>query len=409
MKQHSFPKDKIKIVLLEDIHPKAVEAFKADGFTDVTLLPVALEGQALINQIHAARVVGIRSRTHVSKAVLDSCPKLMALGCFCIGTNQVDLKEAMLRGIPVFNDPHSNTRSVAEMVIGLCVALMRDLFGKSTAAHQGHWKKSAKGSHELRGRTLGIVGYGRIGSQVSVLAESLGMQIVYYDIDRKLSLGNARPQESLEELLKAADIVTLHVPETPLTQKMISRRELTLMKKGACLINTSRGGVLDNEALAEALAKGAIKGAAVDVFPAEPEGREAAFVNPLQGLDNAILTPHIAGATEEAQENIGLAIAHKLIHFVNRGSTEGAANFPELALPPHDQAHRILHIHQNMPGMLFKINAVMAEREINILGQFLRTKDEVGYVVLDIATGYKNHFLEALNAIPGTISTRVLY
>lgn len=409
MAELSYPKHKMKVVLLEDIHPKAVGAFIEDGFTDVEHLPSALSGEELIQHIGNARILGIRSGTHLTKEVIGQCPKLLAIGCFCIGTNQVDLMEALMQGIPVFNDPHSNTRSVAELIIGLCIVLMRDLFNKNAAAHVGEWKKSARGSHELRGRRLGIVGYGRIGSQVSVLAEGMGMQVYYYDIERKLSLGNARPVGSLEELLSVADIVSLHVPETELTRKMIQKPQLAMMKKSAYLINTSRGSVVDNEALAEALRHGVIRGASVDVFLKEPEDSATPFVNPLQKLENVILTPHIGGATEEAQENIAIAISQKLIYYVNRGSTEGAANFPSLSLPPNENSHRILHIHENIPGMLSQINTIMGERKINIVGQYLRTTPEVGYVVLDIAKGYKNDLIEALKAIPGTIRARILY
>lgn len=405
----SYPKSKIKVVLLEDIHPKAVEIFKEEGFTHLEHLPGALSHQELLDKIHEAHVVGIRSATQLTKAVLDHCPKLLTIGCFCIGTNQVDLQEALLKGIPVFNDPHSNTRSVAELIIGLCIILMRDIFSKSQAAHAGQWKKMSKGAHEVRGKILGIVGYGRIGTQVSVLAESLGMQVYYYDIERKLSLGNAKPLATLDELLSLSDIVTLHVPETPLTLNMINAKKLRLMKKSAYLINTSRGKVVDIGALADALTKNEIRGAAIDVFQEEPKNKTMPFVNPLQKLDNVILTPHIGGATEEAQENIALSMSRKLIDFINRGSTEGAANFPSLSLPPNEDAHRILHIHQNQPGMLMHINKVLADRGINILGQYLRTTPEVGYVVLDIEKEYKDHLAEHLKTIKGTIRVRILY
>lgn len=405
----SFPKAKIKIVLFEDINPKAVEVFKGEGFTKLEHLSATLRGQELIEKIHDAHIVGIRSNTHVTADIIARCPKLLTIGCFCIGTNQVDLSEAALHGIPVFNDPHSNTRSVAEFIIGLCILLMRDLFNKSQAARAGKWKKVTKGSHELRGKMLGIIGYGRIGSQVSILAEAMGMQVCYYDIERKLSLGNAKALTTLEELLALSDIVTLHVPETPSTVNMINAKALKRMKKTAYLINTSRGKVVDAQALSEALKDKTIQGAAVDVFHVEPENSATPFVTPLQQLDNVILTPHIGGATEEAQENIALSMAQKLINFINRGSTEGAANFPSLSLPPNEATHRILHIHHNVPGMLMQINKVLADRNINILAQYLRTTAEVGYVVLDIEKSYKNHLVEALKVIPGTIRIRILY
>lgn len=410
MVELSYPKNKIKIVLLENIHPKAAELLRADGFTSLEILPSALKGQELIDQIKDAHVVCIRSGTQIRKETLDHCPKLLAIGCFCIGTNQVDLQDAMLKGIPVFNDPHSNTRSVAELVIGLCIVLLRDLFNKNAAAHAGKWKKMSEGAHEMRGKTLGIIGYGRIGSQLSILAEAMGMQVCYYDIDQKLSIGNVRAVPTLEELLSISDIVTLHVPETPQTRNMINRERLGLLKKSAYLINTSRGKVVDLEALTEVLSAKVIKGAAIDVFQQEPADSKTPFESPLQKLDNVILTPHIGGATEEAQENIGLAVTQKLLYFINRGSTEGATNFPGLSLPANENAHRILHVHQNIPGMLSQINKIFADRNINILAQYLKTTQEVGYVVFDIEKAYKdNHMLEALKNIKGTIRVRILY
>ena len=352
METLSYPKSKIKIVLLESIHPRAVDLFHEDGYSHVETFASALNGKELIEHIHNAHVIGIRSATHINKEILSQCPKLLSIGCFCIGTNQVDTQDALLKGIPVFNDPHSNSRSVAELVIGLCVVLMRDLFNKNAAAHAGMWNKVSKGAHELRGKTLGIIGYGRIGSQVSILAEAMGMQVHYYDIEQKLGIGNVRRILNLEELLSHSDIITLHVPETPLTMNMINAERLRLMKKNAYLINTSRGKVVDNEALAEALSSKIIRGAAIDVFQKEPSGTSELFKNPLQKLENVILTPHIGGATEEAQENIATGVSQRLINYINRGATEGSVNFPMLSLPPNENSHRILHIHENKPGML---------------------------------------------------------
>jgi len=409
MDKLSYPKNKIKVVLFENIHENAAELFRTDGYTNLEVLKSALAGEELIEKIHDAYIVGIRSGTHISKEVLQKCTKLKVLGCYCIGTNQVDINEAMLQGIPVFNDPHSNTRSVAELVIGLCIVLMRDLFNKNAAAHAGQWKKISAGAHEIRGKTIGIVGYGRIGSQISILAEALGMHVFYYDIEQKLSLGNVKAVAKLEELLGLADIVTLHVPETKQTRNLIGLEQLKAMKPSAYLINTSRGQVVDPDALAEALKSKQIRGAAIDVFRKEPEDNKTPFKSPLQGLENIILTPHIGGATEEAQENIAQAVSQKLIYFINRGNTEGAVNFPNLALSPIENVHRILHIHRNVPGMLSQINKIFADRHINILGQYLRTTQEIGYVVFDIEKSYKDHIIDALKHIEGTISVRILY
>jgi D-3-phosphoglycerate dehydrogenase len=409
MDQLSYPKNKIKILLLENIHDEAVEVFKAEDYNSLELVKGALFEDELIEKAKNVHLLGIRSGTQITKKVIDSCPKLLAIGCFCIGTNQVDLKAAMFKGIPVFNDPISNTRSVAELVVGLSIALMRDLFTKSAAAHAGQWKKVSHGAHEIRGKTLGIIGYGRIGMQVSVLAEAMGMKVFYYDVESKLPLGNAKPAPSLDELLKISDIVTLHVPESPLSNGLITKEKLALMKKTGYLINTSRGKVVDNHALAAALKNKTIKGAALDVFHTEPLNNALPFESPLQGLENVILTPHIGGATEEAQENIALAVSQKLIHFVDRGSTEGVANFPALSLQPNEGTHRILHIHNNVPGMLSQINALFAEKGINIIGQYLKTLPEIGYVVFDVNEQTTSRVLEDLKAIKGTIKTRILY
>lgn len=409
MDELSFPKSKIKVVLLENIHPKAIQIFQDEGFTNIEYLKASLKLPEIYEHVHNAHILGIRSGTHIDKEILNHCSKLLAIGCYCIGTDQVDLHEAMLHGIPVFNDPHSNTRSVAEMIIGLCIVLLRDLFNKNIAAHGGKWKKVSEGVHEMRGKILGIVGYGHIGSQVSILAESMGMQVFYYDIEPKQSIGNAKRLSTLEELLAISDIVTLHIPETPATQNIMNQDRLKRMKKSAYLINTSRGNILDVEALAAMLRDKSIRGAAIDVFPNEPLNNAVSFKSPLQNLDNVILTPHIGGATEEAQESIALSVSQKLIYFINRGSSEGATNFPGLSLLPNENTHRILHVHQNIPGMLSQINKIFADRGINILAQYLKTTHEIGYVVFDIEKQYTNHLIEVLKSIPGTIRARILY
>ncbi len=407
MAKTSFPKEKIKIVLFENIHANGVQHFKEEGFLDVTAYPSAYSGEALVEKIQDAHLVGIRSATHLNKAVLEKCTKLLSVGCFCIGTNQVDLKTAEQLGIPVFNDPFSNSRSVAEMVIGLIIVLMRDLFSKSEAIRKGEWRKISKGSHEVRGKTLGIIGYGRIGSQTALLAEALGMSVIYHDIEQKLPLANAK-KATLDEVLSLSDIVTLHVPETSLTQKMIGLKELKKMKKSAYLINTSRGQVVNLEELEEALNHKIIAGAAIDVFYKEPNDNSELFKHPLQHYPNVILTPHVGGATEEAQSMIGLSVSGKLIHFVNRGSTEGAVNFPELSLSPNENTHRILHIHQNIPGVLSELNTLMAKHGINIVGQYLKTTNDIGYVVFDIEKRNLD-FLDDLKKVKGTIRARILY
>ncbi len=409
MSKLSYPKSKIKIVLLENIHPKAVEIFQKEGYTNVEALSSALKGQELIDKIKDAHIVGIRSRTNITREVFEKCNKLLTLGCFCIGTNQVDLQAGMMKGIPVFNDPVSNTRSVAEMVLGLAIVLMRDLFNKNAAAHAGQWAKVSTGSHELRGKTIGIVGYGRIGMQVSVLAEAMGMNVVFYDIEQKLPLGNAKNTYSLKGLFSISDIITLHVPETSLTHNLVDESLLKLMKKDAFIINTSRGKVVDTPALAKALKSKSIAGAAIDVFHNEPENHFTPFVNELQKLDNVVLTPHIGGATEEAQENIAMAVSQKLIYFMDRGSTDGVTNFPALSLSQNLNTHRILHIHHNVPGMLSQINTLFGQRSINISAQYLKTNPEIGYVVFDIDKSYEGDLIEALRNIKGTIRARILY
>lgn len=411
--QQSLSKDKIKIVLLEGIHPRAKEILRQHGYTNIESYPSTMDQANLKELLKDTFILGIRSRTDITAEVLNNAPKLITVGCFCIGTNHVALEDAALNGIPVFNAPHSNTRSVAELVIGLTVMLFRNIFPKNLAAHRGQWLKSADDSCEVRGKTMGIIGYGHIGSQVSILAEALGMQVIFYDIKPKLPLGNAHPVNSLKDLLKRADIVTLHVPEDETTRNMINRTTLSRMKKNSILMNASRGNVVDQDALTAFLSSGHLRGAAVDVFPSEPSSGQDKFSSPLQGLDNAILTPHIGGSTLEAQENIGVEVATKLIYFSDRGSTEGAVNFPMVNLRPNEKTHRILHIHRNQPGMLSAINERVASMGINITGQYLETNYHIGYVVLDIdkKAGRENLKIlrKNLGEIPGTIRTRVLY
>lgn len=409
----SLSKDKIKILLLEGIHPRAVQVFQEQGYHQIERVSSALDRKVLLEKIADVHMVGIRSRTHLDEEVLAHAKKLMAIGCFCIGTNQVDLKAAAVKGIPVFNAPHSNTRSVAELVIGQTIMIMRNIFPKSMAAHRGEWQKTAKGSFEVRGKTIGIVGYGHIGSQVSVLAEALGMKVVYYDIQSKLPLGNAVSVPSLEKLLAISDVVTLHVPATEITKGMIGTAELAQMREGSALINASRGNVVDLEALAEALRSDKLKGAAIDVFPVEPSSNQRPFESPIKGLEQVILSPHIGGSTQEAQENIGTEVGHRLAFFSDRGTTEGSVNFPQVNLAANQDAHRLLHFHTNQPGMLSQINIILSQNEINVIGQHLGTKNEIGYVVLDVARATPREVLrqvkDQLKAIPGTIRTRVLY
>ena len=406
----SLGKEKIKIVLFEGIHDRAAEVFASNGYTNVERLGKALTGQELVDKIKNAYMIGIRSRTQLTPEVLAAADKLMAVGCFCIGTNQVALEAAASKGIAVFNAPHSNTRSVAELVIGQTIMLMRGIFPKSMGAHRKDWKKSASGSHEVRGKTLGIVGYGHIGSQVSILGESMGMKVIYYDVQSRLPLGNAQAVDSLDTLLDRADVVTLHVPEDDTTKNMMDRATLEKMQKGAFLINASRGTVVEIEALAELLQSGHIAGAAVDVFPVEPKSNTQPFDSPLIGLDQVILTPHIGGSTMEAQENIGVEVANKLVSFSDIGTSVGAVNFPAVNLPPAKNAHRILHVHRNMPGMLRQVNDVIADRDINVLGQYLATTNQIGYLVFDIASDMpSSEILETLRNIEGTLRARLLY
>jgi D-3-phosphoglycerate dehydrogenase len=406
----SLDKNKIRILLVEGIDPSAEQILRDDGYSDIEYHAKPLAKEQLLESVRDAYFIGIRSATHLTEEIFDSAPKLAGVGCFCIGTNQVDLKAAQDRGIPVFNAPFSNTRSVAELVVAETVMLMRGIPWRNADAHRGRWQKTALGSHEVRGKTLGIVGYGHIGTQVGVLAESMGLNVVFYDIETKLALGNARQSSSLQALLETADVVTLHVPETPQTKNMIAADELAAMKHGAKLINASRGTVVDIEALATALDSGQVGGAALDVFPKEPKGNDE-FVSILRGRDNVILTPHIGGSTVEAQTNIGREVAEKLVKYSNNGSTLAAVNFPEVSLPGHPHAHRILHIHRNQPGVLSRINAIFSEEQINIAAQYLQTNPQIGYVVIDVETEREValNLKRRLDGVAGTIRTRILY
>jgi len=410
MSKLSFSKEKINILLLEGIHQNAVDAFAGQGYSNVELLPAAMDEDELVAKIKDVHMVGIRSRTKLTARVLEAADKLFCIGCFCIGTNQVDLNAARHKGVPVFNAPYSNTRSVAELVLAEAIMLARGTFAKSMQAHRGEWRKTAEGSHEVRGKTLGIIGYGHIGSQLSVLAEALGMKVVFYDIVSKLPLGNAQQLGSQEEVLAASDFVSLHVPATPQTVELIGEAEIRAMKKGAHLINASRGNVVVIEALEAALKDGHVAGAAVDVFPKEPASGKEEFESPLRGMDNVILTPHVGGSTQEAQANIGNEVAEKLAHYSDDGSTLGAVNFVEVSLPTHKDVTRFLHIHRNVPGVLSSINEVFAKRDLNIAGQYLRTDGEIGYVVVDVDGEVESGLgiRKDLSAIEGTIRARFL-
>ncbi|QNN46410.1 phosphoglycerate dehydrogenase [Thermomonas brevis] len=410
-KKTSFPKQDIRVLLLEGVSQTAVDTFKAAGYSQIDYHAKALPEDELKARIAEAHIVGLRSRTQLTAEVLAEAKRLVAIGCFCIGTNQVDLDAAEVAGIPVFNAPYSNTRSVAELVVAQAVMLMRGIPQKNAECHRGGWSKAATGSHEVRGKTLGIIGYGHIGTQVGVLAEALGMRVVFHDIETKLSLGNARAASGLNDLLARADVVTLHVPETPATKNMFGAAQIAAMKRGAHLINASRGTVVDIDALAAALDAGHVGGAAVDVFPVEPKANGDEFLSPLRGRDNVILTPHIGGSTLEAQDNIGVEVAAKLVRYSDNGSTLSAVNFPEVTLPEHEGSLRLLHIHRNVPGVLSKINETFSRHALNIDGQFLRTDPKVGYVVIDVSAdeAQANALKDELAAIPGTLRTRVLY
>jgi D-3-phosphoglycerate dehydrogenase len=407
----SYPKQDIKVLLLEGISRTALDALQSAGYSNIEYHEKALPEAQLKRRIADVHLVGIRSRTNLTADVLNEARRLIAVGCFCIGTNQVDTDTAESLGVPVFNAPYSNTRSVAELVIAEAVMLARGIPQKNALCHRGGWMKSAAGSIEVRGKTLGIVGYGHIGTQVGVLAESLGMQVLYFDIETKLALGNAQPAKSLDDLLTRADIVSLHVPETPETKWMIGAKQLAKMRTGSMLINAARGTVVDIDALAASLTSGHLSGAAIDVFPAEPQGNNDKFVSPLIGMDNVILTPHVGGSTLEAQDNIGREVAAKLLRYSDNGSTLSAVNFPEVSLPGHSNSQRLLHIHKNVPGILSRINEIFSRESINIDAQFLQTDAKVGYVVIDVSTSaeHAGELKDALAAIPGTLRARVLY
>jgi len=409
MKKLSLSKEKIKILLLEGVNESAIQSFKDAGYKNIISLSHALPHEELKKKIKTVHFLGIRSRSQVNAEVLAHAERLAAVGCFCIGTNQVDLAAAEVLGIPVFNAPFSNTRSVAELVLAEIILLMRGVPQKNARAHRGIWEKSAANAYEIRGKKLGIVGYGHIGTQLGIMAESLGMQVLYYDIEHKLPLGNASPVGSLHELLSGVDVVSLHVPETPQTQNMIGARELALMPKGGYLINASRGTVVDIDALVGALESEHLHGAAVDVFPTEPKSNDDEFVSALRAFDNVILTPHIGGSTQEAQENIALEVAGKLIKYSDNGSTMTAVNFPQAAIPDHYDKSRILHIHQNLPGVLEKINRVFSDRGVNIASQYLQTSRSIGYVVMDVELEDAMPLVKALREIEGTIRTRMLH
>ena len=411
MARTSYPKHEIRILLLEGISQNAVEQFRAAGYSRIDQFDKSLPEDELRRQVADAHFIGIRSRTQLTAEVLGEARRLLAIGCFCIGTSQVDLDAAERLGIPVFNAPYSNTRSVAELVVAEAIMLMRGIPRKNAACHRGGWEKSAAGSHEARGKTIGIVGYGHIGTQVGLIAENLGMRVLFHDIEAKLALGNARPVDSLDSLLEQSDVVTLHVPETPATRMMIGEPQLSRMRRGSHLINASRGSVVDIEALAAALRAGHLAGTAVDVFPVEPKGNDDVFESPLAGIDNALLTPHIGGSTLEAQDNIGLEVAAKLVRYSDNGSTLSAVNFPEVTLPEHTGSRRLLHIHRNVPGMMSRVNGIFSQRNVNIDGQYLRTHPEVGYVVIDVDASEEQatELKEELAAIDGTLRTRILY
>ena len=405
----SLGKDKIKFLLLEGVHQSALDTLKAAGYTNIEYHKKALDADELKAAIKDAHFIGLRSRTHLTADVLAHAERLIAIGCFCIGTNQVDLKAAKERGIPVFNAPFSNTRSVAELVLGEILLLMRNVPQANAEVHRGLWNKSAAGSHEARGKKLGIIGYGHIGSQLSIIAESLGMHVYFYDIENKLPLGNAEQVRSLEELLSSCDVISLHVPENASTKNLMSAERIAQLKEGSILINAARGTVVDIDALAGALKAGKIRGAAIDVFPTEPASIDEEFLSPLREFDNVILTPHIGGSTAEAQENIGSEVSGKFVKYSDNGSTLSAVNFPEVSLPEHSGTKRLLHIHHNKPGVLNKINQVFVNAHINIAAQYLQTDPNIGYVVIDVESEDTTEVLAELKKIDGTIRARVLY
>jgi len=409
MSKTSLDKSKIRFLLLEGVHQNAIDTLENAGYTNIEYITGALPEEELKEKIADAHFVGIRSRTQLTEDVFECAKKLIAVGCFCIGTNQVDLNAARERGIAVFNAPYSNTRSVAELAIGQAIMLMRGIPERNAECHRGGWLKSATGAYEVRGKKLGIIGYGSIGTQLSVLAEAMGMQVFFYDVVTKLPLGNAVQVGSLNELLAMSDVVSLHVPQLPSTQWMIGEKEIRTMKKGGILLNAARGTVVVIEALAEAIKDKHLAGAAIDVFPVEPRANGEEFESPLRGLDNVILTPHIGGSTQEAQANIGFEVAEKLVKYSDNGTSVSSVNFPEVALPSHPGKHRILHIHKNIPGVMGAINKVFADNNINVYGQFLQTDDSVGYVVIDIAAEHSELALSKLQEVEGTMRCRILY
>ncbi len=409
MSNTSLEKSKIRILLLEGVHQSAIDTLNAAGYTNIEYLTHSLGEEDLIEKIADAHFVGIRSRTQLTEKVFEAAKKLVAVGCFCIGTNQVDLQAATRRGVAVFNAPFSNTRSVAELVLAQAILLLRGVPEKSAKAHRGEWIKSAKNSYEIRGKKLGIIGYGNIGTQFSVLAESLGMDVYFYDVVSKLPIGNATQVGTLQELLNISDVVSLHVPETPATKYMFKAEQFAQMKPGSILMNASRGTVVDIDALADALSSGKLLGAAIDVFPVEPKSNDEEFVSPLREFDNCILTPHVGGSTIEAQENIGREVAEKLAMYSDNGTSVSSVNFPEVALPSHPNQHRLLHIHENVPGVMSEINQVFSENSINVCGQYLQTKEDIGYVVIDVDKAYGELALEKLRQVKGTIRCRVLF
>lgn len=405
----SYPKDKIKILFLENISDAAIQLFRDNGYTDIKKIGGALSEDELIQEVKNVHLLGIRSKTQITERVLENAPKLQAIGCFCIGTNQVNLNAARKKGVVVFNAPYSNTRSVAELVIGSSIILIRKIIDKNKAAHEGKWFKDSKGSYELRGKTLGIIGYGSIGSQVSILAEALGMKVIFYDVVTKLPLGNAVSKKTIKEVVSKADVITLHIPENLATKNLINKTNLKYFKKGSILINYARGEVVDLDALAVFLKDGSLSGAAIDVFPVEPEKNGDDFSSPLQNISNVLLTPHIGGSTEEAQLNIGEDVSMKLYQYLEMGISTGSHTIPEMSLPPQEGTHRILHIHNNVPGVLSEINSTLSEHNINILGQYLKTNDEIGYVVLDLDKKLSKNASDLLKLVKGTIKVRVLY
>ncbi|MGY1488548.1 phosphoglycerate dehydrogenase [Methylobacillus pratensis] len=407
--QLSLPKDKIRFLLLEGVHQNAVDVLNAAGYRNIDYRKTALDEDALIEAIKDVHFIGIRSRTQITSKVLDAANKLTAIGCFCIGTNQVDLHGALERGIPVFNAPYSNTRSVAELVLAQTILLLRGIPEKNALVHKGGWTKSAEGSFEARGKTLGIVGYGSIGSQLSVLAESLGMKVIYFDVIAKLPLGNARQVGTMEELLSQADVVSLHVPELPSTMNMMRAEQFAQMKKGSIFINAARGTCVDIDALAKVIESKQLAGAAIDVFPVEPKSNDEEFLSPLRPFENVILTPHIGGSTQEAQANIGIEVGEKFVRYSDAGSTITAVNFPEVSIPQQPGTHRLLHIHRNVPGVLSAVNSLFARNNINIAAQSMMTKGDIGYMIMDVEASASDAAIEALQTVEGTLRTRVLY